>query len=258
MYRKIGADEYKSMLNLPANYSVSGMLIFGTWNRELHIQTLIKVLDNLELNYTLKEFTGFLGRLVEIDIQGKKIWLDVAYGGALLSEYLHLACLFGSQKNILVGTCGGLSETLESNSIILPESSFGDGTSASMYQRNVKNNLYASSIQLRNRLGDRLHELNIPFTKGKTMTCQAMLAETMDDVIEWNKNGFIGVEMESAVVFSVSNHFNVESAAMVIIADNLIKSETVLSDSYVNRKEQRENMRKLLYETSIKELITHL
>jgi purine-nucleoside phosphorylase len=255
MYRKINANEYKSMLNLSEEYTVNGMLIFGSWNREQHIQALIKVLDNLQLIYEINELTGFLGKIVEIDIQGKKIWVDVAYGGALLTEYLHLACLFGSQKNILIGTCGGLSEQLESNSVILPDFSFGDGSSASMYQREINNNLYPSNVKLRSAIGDRLKTLEIPFIEGKTMTCQAMLAETMDDITRWNKDGFIGVEMEAAAVFSVSNHFNVASAAMVIIADNLIKEETVMSNSYVNSKEQRENIRTLLYETGVREII---
>jgi purine-nucleoside phosphorylase len=255
MYKSYSANEYKKILNLPDEYKIDGFLVFGTWDREGQIKVLKAVLDRLNLEYKLNELPNFLGRMVEIETQGKKLWFDVAYGGAMLSVFTHLACLFESKTNILIGSCGGLSTELESNTVILPDYSHGDGSSASMYQREIIDNLYPSSEELRGKLSVELSKLEIPFAIGNTITCQAIIGETMEDIIKWNKQGFVGVEMEAATLFSVSNHFNVNSAAMVYIADNLIKEETFHSESFANSKEYRERIRDSLYEIAIKELL---
>ena len=59
------------------------------------------------------------------------------------------------------------------------------------------------------------------------ITCQAMLAETWEDICEWSSRGFYGVEMEASTVFAVSQHFKVPATAMLNIADNLIEKETI-------------------------------
>lgn len=257
MYKTYSAQDYKRLLGLPQDYKIDGMLIYGTWDHETQVKKLITTLDNLKINYKINNLPDFLIKVLEIETNNKKFWFNVAYGGALLTEFVHLACLFGSKQNILIGSCGGLSEKLNSNTVILPDLSYGDGSTSSMYQREIKNNLYPSNNELRNQLALELLNNKIKYAVGKTMTCQAMMAETMEDVIKWNKEGYIGVEMEASAVFSVSNHFGVKSSAMVILSDNLIKEETITSESYQNSKGTRLNLQNKLYEISLQQLINN-
>jgi len=48
-------------------------------------------------------------------------------------------------------------------------------------------------------------------------TCSAMLGETREDIQGRSSEGYYGVEMESATIFAVSNHFHIPSAAMIYI-----------------------------------------
>jgi purine-nucleoside phosphorylase len=143
MYKSFTAQDYRKNIGLPEDYKVDGMLIFGTWDRNKQINNLKNTLNQKGIKYELREMSefSFLSRIVEIKYENKVLWFDIAYGGALLSEYLHLACLFGSKQNILIGSCGGLSLELDTGTIILPEYSFGDGSTANMYQREISNNL---------------------------------------------------------------------------------------------------------------------
>jgi len=50
--------------------------------------------------------------------------------------------------------------------------------------------------------------------RGPVITCQAMIGETLEDVQWWSNEGYFGVEMESATLFSVSKHFGVAAAAI--------------------------------------------
>lgn len=66
------------------------------------------------------------------------------------------------------------------------------------------------------------------------VTCQGSLGQTEEDVQQWSKEGYFGVDMETSTFFAVSNYFSVPSAATVYVADNLIEGQTPLSDDFAN------------------------
>ena len=82
-----------------------------------------------------------------------------------------------------------------------------------------------------------------------------MMAETKEDVDNWSKQGYYGVEMEASTVFAISNHFNVPSAAVVMIADNLITEESVIDEDYQESRELRQETSKDILVESLKVLI---
>jgi len=147
----------------------------------------------------------------------------------MLSEHLHLACLFGSKKNILIGSCGGLKKGAENCDLIIPNWSFANESSAKAYQPDVKCK-YESDKFLNNRLVKKLAPKHTLY-RGATITFQAMLAETWEDIQKWSELGYVGVEMEAATVFATSKYFKVPAAAVLIISDNLIEKETVEDDT---------------------------
>lgn len=255
MYTSLTAQDYRRNWKLPDDYHVDGMLCYGTWDVQKQIGLFKETLETLEVDFTYGELTGFIGKIIEFNVEGKRFWFDVSYGGAMLSEYLHIACLFGSKKNILIGTCGGLSPDVSSLDLILPTNSWANESATRMYSRSVKDNRHPSDKALTQRLNDRIGS-QFKIWSGSTTTCQAMLAETPEDIQEWSKEGFLGVEMEAATIFAVSNHFHVPSAAMLIVMDNLIKNETVLSDSHEQKRVQREEIRKVLYRVAVEELLS--
>lgn len=82
-----------------------------------------------------------------------------------------------------------------------------------------------------------------------------MMAETKEDIDAWMEKGYAGVDMESATVFAVSNHFNVPSAALLRVADNLAKNELVTDVSYESLRAQRTAIHKENYEAALKVLM---
>jgi purine-nucleoside phosphorylase len=254
MYRNISPEEYKKYLNLSPDYKVDGLIISGTWNIAKEILILKKSLDDFDNNFDLRKFENndFLNNGYELRINNKIIWFFVVYGSALASEYVHLSCIFGSKKNILIGSCGGLKKGANSGDILLPTKSKSDGSSCNMYDR-TNGKYQFSDEKLRTRLKGQL-EKQYSIHEGPTMTCQAMMAETEDDVIDWSRQGYCGVEMESSTVFAVSNHFNVPAAAVLRIADNLVVNETVHSESFQNNKNERIKITQKIYNVSVREL----
>ena len=236
MYKSYSASDYKKFLKLPDNYCVDGFVCYGTSHlKTFPIEQFENSLKMLTLKYKISKLESEnLHSVKEIKVKGKTFWFTNAYGGAELSELLHWACLFGSKKNIHLGSCGGLVPNGKQLDLIIPIYSYGEESSAKTYQPDA-NNKYYSDKSLSKSLFKLLSKTHTVHT-GPIVTCQATLAETFEGVQEWSNQGYSGVEMESATVFAVSNHFKVPSAAIVYIVDNLIKQETVLDKGFEDTK----------------------
>lgn len=93
-----------------------------------------------------------------------------------------------------------------SGDIIIPTWSYAEESSAKAYQPKAENK-YIPDETLSYKLAKKL-EQNHKIYREPTITYQAMMGETWDDVQTWSKQGYTGVEMEAATVFSISGYFS--------------------------------------------------
>lgn len=254
MYKSHTANQFKTMLNLPEDYSVAGLLSYGAWDEQKHFEKLHAILNELEIKHSSKQLTGFLSHIYEIEIDGKLYWFTLLYGGAMLSEYTHLACLFGSKKNIHIGSCGGLFPEMNSLDFLMPTWSFGNDSVTRIYSRDIQDNKHFADKKLSELLKEKI-ALSNKIWEGPIITCQAMMGESWEDVQSWSKEGYFGVEMETSTVFSVSNHYKVPCAGLMYVSDNLIKGQTVGDESHTQEKELRGLVKDEVYRAGIKILI---
>lgn len=253
MYKSFTADDFRKFHDLGLGYCVDGMFIVGNYKIEKEADRLQRVIEPYG-GKLVRHTSRFLNAGYEVHINDKCLWFFVAYGGTMLSEFLHIGCMLGTRKNILSGLCGGLKRGVSTGDIILPTQSSSDGSSVYMYDREHKP-LQPSNDMLRASLRKLLREKNLTVYEGKTVTCQAMLGETQQDVLDWSAEGYFGVEMEASTVFAVSNHFGVPSAAILSVADNLIENHTVLSENFEDTRAMREAVRDKQFEAAIEELV---
>lgn len=241
MYRSITREQYLERLEFPPDYKVDGVLVYGTLYEERTLAQLLPVLASMGYKVeALSMSDPFLRFARELRIGDKTIWFVIAYGGSWLSEYLHWACLFGSKKNILLGSCGGLKKGIEPGDFLVPTFSYAQESSAMMYDRESAN--HYPDTKLTTKLVEKLEKTE-KIWKGPLITCQAMIGETWEDIVEWSKAGYYGIEMEAATTFAVSKHFNVPAAASVYMGDNLIEKQTNFSADYAKQEHIREQKR---------------
>jgi len=250
MYKSLTANDYRKELNLPVDYKIQTLITYGGWDEEKHINDVLQTLDNLGIIYTSRKLKGFFSHIFEVTIENNIYWFAVVYGGATLSEYLHLACLFGSKQNIHIGSCGGLNSEINSLDFILPTWTYGKESSASVYDRENLENKYYPDENLSKIIETKVAE-KYKIYKGPVISCHAMLGETYEDVQSWSREGYYAVEMETATVFAVSKHFNVPSSSFMYVGDNLIKGQVAGDESHVQEKEQREKVRGDMYKIAI-------
>jgi len=254
MYKELNSYSFKKQLDLPENYEVTALLSFGHYNTERSVKILKDTLSNLGINYESKMLAGFMSNILEIRINTKIYWFVVAYGGSAFSEYVHLACVFGSQKNIHIGSCGGLNETISSASLIIPTYSYGDESTTRMYERNIIDNKHYPDGKLSTSLKQKINK-SFSLYEGPIITIQAMLAETQEDVQKWSKDGYYGIEMETAILFAISNHFKVPSSALLWVSDNLIKGQVVGDAQHINERELRDKNKNEAFRVAASELL---
>jgi len=250
LYKSFTASEYRQHFGLGPEYRVDGMLD-GSWNRAGHLSLLEAALGDGAQSRTLPDS---LDRVTEFVVNNRRYWFDVSVGGAMLCDYLHLACLFGSQVNILLGSCGGLDPRIDACDFIVPTVSFGNESTTRSYEREVFDHRHVPDEKLSLRIAERIRP-GFRVWRGPTVTHQAMMAETLDDVQTWSRDGYMGVEMEAATVFAVSRHFGVPSAALLFVSDNLIRGESALHQAFKDARSQRGLMRKEQYRVAIEELL---
>lgn len=254
MYQKLAKNDYQKMLGLDDGYQVTALLTCGHYDLEKQIARLQESLNSLKIESNLKRLSGFLQDVVEFEIDHKKYWFAKVYGGVTLSEYIHLACLFGSQKNIHIGSCGGLNPEMNSLDFLIPTQAYGNESSTRLYDRENSENIHKANVELGHQLKTKLE--NEKVWEGPMMTCGAMLAETKEDVEEWSKEGYFGVEMETSTVFAVSNYFRVPSASLVYITDNLIKGQRVGDESHNQQRELRYQKAQKMFDVALSVLLS--
>lgn len=237
MYKTLSADTFRTHLDLGLGYEVEGFLVYGGWKREIYDEVL-GLVGELGRPFSSARFRNeYLAPILEITLDGKCFWFVVSYGGALLSEFAHLACLLGSRKNLVIGSCGGLYSDALAGDLIIPTYSYADESSARGY-RETDDHQHWFDASLRQQLRARFNP-DLRIWEGPTVTHQAMLSETWEDVRRWLGQGYYGVEMEAGTVAAVSNHFGVQCACALRITDNLIRQETIFNPAYQDHRPAR-------------------
>lgn len=234
MYSQHTASDFRDHLGLPSDYEVEGFLTYGCWDLYAEAEQLPLIglaLRELEVEHELVRMAiPALGHAYELKVGGKIYWYAPIMGTAVLAQYLHIASLLGSKRNLLLGTVGGLAPSMRTGELIIPTLSHGNDN-ARFYDRDNAAGQYAANEELGELLAAQIPD-TIRLWRGPTTTCEMMFAETQEDVNSWSEQGMLGVEMEAALMFSASKHFGIPSAALLYVADNLIEGQTMLSAAY--------------------------
>lgn len=255
MYKSFTAADYRAHWKLRPDYTVDGFVVFGTAFQPGPYGQLDEALTRMHLEASYDEVSDnpYFSPILEFTVNDKKYWFAIAYGGTMLSEWTHLACLFGSKHNIVIGTCGGLFAEADTPQIIVPTFVYADESATRMYEP-TNENQHNSDEDLNQRLIRHLEKAHKVW-HGPTITCQGRLGETWEDVQKWANNGYYGVEMEAATVFAVSNYFKRSSSALLVIGDNLVQSKTVLDVNYEAGGIARQRVRQDMLEAALLEML---
>jgi len=268
VYQWTTADQLRRAWGLAEDYRVDAVLASGAWDLlgdSQHRPHLVQSFVDLGLGdlansggpSSLHRLTQpQFGHASEFVHEGRRVWFVPVMGTAVMSWYLHAACLLGARRIVLVGTVGGLAPSLHTVDMVVPDRS--DGThSAWMYHHNddpATRPDPAMAESLVRRLRAAL-PTGATIAQGPTTTCETILAETARDVQQWSAAGYLGVEMEAAVTFAIGRHFDIPAAAALYVADTLLTEVGFLDPAYADSKAARSHARQVQYDVGLAELL---
>ncbi len=124
----------------------------------------------------------------------------------------------GARRVILLGWAGGLQTGLAPGDILLPDQALSEEGTSGHYSEEKRPR---ASFPLLQELGQAMKEENLSFQQGPVWTTDAPYRETVDKVRTFQAQGVLGVDMETSALFTVGAFRGIETAAILIVSDDL-------------------------------------
>jgi uridine phosphorylase len=124
----------------------------------------------------------------------------------------------GARRVILLGWTGGLSPDLSPGDLILPDEAVSEEGTSRHYSDNMRPK---PSLGLLQALQKALKQEGLSYHQGPVWTTDAPYRETIDKVRAFQSQGVLGVDMETSALFTVGAFRGIETAALLIVSDDL-------------------------------------
>ncbi len=126
---------------------------------------------------------------------------------------------WGARTLVFLGWCGAVSTQVAVGDLVLPNSAMIDeGTSRNYLPGMVQS---SPSDPLSRRLRNVCATAGIAVHSGPIWTTDAVFRETGDKVQNYQHRGALAVEMETSALFSVGSFRAVDTAAVLVVSDDL-------------------------------------
>ena len=182
-------------------------------------------LTNVKLVNSVRGAEGFTGELDGTPVSVQSVGMGIP---SALIYYTELIRFFGVKKLIRVGSCGGLNESVRLGDLICASAAGTD--SAAIEQLNsgltlpsIANwDLLLSAVQIADTAG-------ISMSVGPVFTSDLFYGPDPDLFSKLNQHGILGVEMEIAGLYTISQNEGVQALALVTVSDDIIRQKIMSS-----------------------------
>ncbi len=143
---------------------------------------------------------------------------DFGVGAPVAAIKMEELISWGVQQFISIGTAGSLQAKAKIGDIVVCEKAIRDEGTSHHYLPRTK--YIHAPRRMTNKLQHQLKKAEIPFLIGSTWTTDSFYRQTAEEVIHYQKEGVITVEMEAAALFAVAHFYQVDLGAMFTISDS--------------------------------------
>jgi len=222
MFKDLTKADWLRILNIPESRIPGVLILRGTRNLRSQYQAVLPYFDNvLEVGSP----NGIFEDVLIGDLRGRPVGFAAVYGAPMASEIVHLFGVLGTRAVIQTGNCGALAGDLDAGDLFLAERAFcGEG--AAQYYKTDGQWVAATAALLESAAFAKPSSPKC--RRGAIYTTGALLAEGMDDLEQWFRQGFAAVDMETAATFAVAEHFGMDRMAILFAFDNPRRREHLL------------------------------
>jgi len=180
-----------------------------------------KLLDHILKNSQAKPVDGFISKSYLLEDTDNQILVVSKFGigapvvVALLEELI----AYGIKYFISIGNAGAISKKLNDGDVVVCEKAIRDeGTS---YHYLPKSKFAFATKEITTLIKKKLTENKIPFYSGASWTNDSFYRQTINEVIQYQKEGILTVEMEASALFAVAKFRGVQMGSILTISDSI-------------------------------------
>jgi len=178
--------------------------------------------------------------------KGKRVSIQgTGMGMGSTSIYVHeLINTYNAKQLIRVGTCGSIQKDLNLGDIILAMSASGDSGSNSALFGSM-HFAATADFDLLLKAYKAAQKLNINTHQGTIFSTNTFYDFEKNRWDIWEMHGILAVEMESQILYSLANRFDVDALSILTVSDNI---KTGASSSQEEREKSFTDMVKIALE----------
>jgi hypothetical protein len=195
MLKELTKTDWLKMLNIPEPRIPAVLILRGTRNLRSQYQAVLPYFrDVLEIGSP----NGIFEDVLIGDVRGWPVGFACVYGANMASEITHVFGALGTRAVIQTGNCGALADGFQAGDLFLADRAFcGEG--AAQYYGATSRQVAATAqlLQSATLSGLGIYEGRL----GAIYTTAALLAEGMEDLERWFRQGFAAVDMETATTY---------------------------------------------------------
>ena len=237
MYRDFDEKGIRDLLGITAEDTPDALIVHGTYDIPVEVALWCDRLTNARV--APDAFNIVIG-----EHGGSTVWCVPVLGGPLAAYALHCAGVLGVNRILQIGSFGGTRKGLDAGDLLLVTGAGHSGGTPDWYL--ARGVFPQPDAALNARLRDILRSRGLSWHEGPVFSTPAFMAETRDDVLRWEAEGYAGVEMEAATTFAVAQHFGVPSAALIHLIDNLIEEHHILAVTSAERERARQTREQMI------------
>jgi len=133
---------------------------------------------------------------------------------------LETAGIWGVKEVVFFGWCGAVSPDIHIGDIVIPDTAFIDEGTSKNYITKDETEI-SPSLNLQNRLKERLHTKKIGFYEGPVWTTDAIFRETRQKVAYFQNRKTLAVEMEASALFTVGRFRSISIGCILVVSDEV-------------------------------------
>jgi DeoD family purine-nucleoside phosphorylase len=203
----------------PGDYAEAVLLPGDPMRAKYIAETYLDDVTQVNEERGLFGYTGtFNGKPVSVQTTG----MGCPTAAIVIEELIQL----GATRFLRVGTCGGLRTDLQLGDLVVPLSAVpADGTA----RQYVGDEPHAPtpSWELVHAAVHSAKELGLPVRVGPIVSTDTFYDPDLDRHSRWSARGNLAVEMEAAVLFTITALRGLQSAALLTVSDYAVHGEAV-------------------------------
>lgn len=238
---KLEAAPLLKALGLARNEVPAALILEGSWWQQQRNKLRLARLERVrELSFP-EMHLGFF--------EDKPVLYSCVYGAPRAVEPVHVFGSLGSSLAIVIGSCGAIQPHVHTGDIVLPERvRIGEG--ASQYYGGAD---WAEVSQAwLERARRALEARGLPTQAGQFITTSALFAQPPERVAGWQRDGHLGVDMETSAVFTAAAALGMEAVSMVFAWDELYRNHSFLDQNPPDIEARRERANLEIFEVALK------